>query len=188
MKRYLYIFLLASLLTSCNTASTPRPYSYYRIDIQEYTYIKWHESGYPYSFEISTLAVVDTAIEKDGAYWMDILYPQFNARIHCTYSPVNGNLRELSDDSEKFIYNHAIMANAIPEQEFEFREKNVYGIYYDLAGNTASTAQFYMTDSVHNYFRAALYFFNEPNEDSIAPVSEVIRRDMHHFIETFSWE
>ena len=70
---------------------------------------------------------------------------------------------------------------------FQNPQKKVYGILYDLTGNTASSVQFVLTDSVHHFFRGALYFDNVPNKDSIAPMSDYIREDIVHMMETFEW-
>ena len=51
-----------------------------------------------------------------------------------------------------------------------------------------SPVQFFLTDSTQHFFRAALYYNNVPNADSLAPVNEVIRRDIHHLIESFRWQ
>jgi gliding motility-associated lipoprotein GldD len=67
------------------------------------------------------------------------------------------------------------------------REK-VYGILYDLKGNTATAVQFYVTDSTRHYLRGSLYFESEPNADSLAPVIDFFRDDVVHLIETLKWK
>ena len=86
------------------------------------------------------------------------------------------------------VFDHAIRADAIPEQGFSNPDAHVYGVYYDLEGNTASPVQFFLTDSTRHFFRAALYYNAIPNADSLAPVNEVLRRDIHHLIESFRWQ
>jgi len=71
---------------------------------------------------------------------------------------------------------------------FENPEKKVYGILYDLTGNTASSVQFVLTDSTKHFFRGALYFENVPNKDSIAPMSAYIREDVIRLMESFEWK
>ena len=67
-------------------------------------------------------------------------------------------------------------------------ENRVYGILYDLKGNTATAVQFYVTDSVNHYLRGSLYFSAEPNADSLAPVISFFRDDIIHLIETLKWK
>jgi len=71
---------------------------------------------------------------------------------------------------------------------FDSEERNVHGILYDLKGNTASSVQFVLTDSTHHFFRGALYFNNVPNKDSIAPMSDYIRKDIIRIMESFKWK
>ena len=94
----------------------------------------------------------------------------------------------LSDETQKFVYKHAMKAEAIPEQGYEHPEKHVYGVYYELQGNTASPIQFVLTDSTANFFRAALYFNARPNQDSIQPVLDYMRGDIIRMIESFEWK
>ena len=169
----------------------PRPRGYFRIDLPEHTYSDFHAvpafSAYPYSFEQSRQAAVSVHPEQGEHYWVDLCYPRLNARIHCSYKPVAGNLRELSDDAQRFVYNHAGKATSIPEQGYDNPEARVWGVYYELRGNTASPCQFYLTDSIGHFFRGALYFDCAPNQDSLAPVTAWLEEDVRHLIETFRW-
>ncbi len=85
------------------------------------------------------------------------------------------------------VKNHITKADAINEQVISNRENKVYGILYDLKGNTASAVQFYVTDSIKHYLRGSLYFATEPNPDSLAPVIDFFREDIIHLIETLKW-
>ena len=67
-------------------------------------------------------------------------------------------------------------------------KEKVYGILYDLRGNTATAGQFYVTDSTRHYLRGSLYFESEPNADSLAPVIDFFREDVVHLIETLKWK
>lgn len=184
---YMLLGLFAALcLGSCGKRYVPRPVGYFRIDLPEATYQTFQEKGFPYRFEVSDYAQINS--QQEEPYWIDILYPALNATIHCSYKPVQHNLRELSDDSRRFVFNHAGMASAIPEQGYANPEKRVYGVFYELRGNTASSYQFYLTDSTRHFFRAALYFDCIPNQDSLAPVLDYMEADLRHIIETFEWQ
>jgi len=86
------------------------------------------------------------------------------------------------------VKNHIIKADAINEISFSKPENKVYGILYDLKGNTATAVQFFLTDSLKHFLRGSLYFSAEPNSDSLAPVIEFFRDDIVHMIETLNWE
>ncbi|MHB9056531.1 MAG: gliding motility lipoprotein GldD, partial [Paludibacteraceae bacterium] len=86
------------------------------------------------------------------------------------------------------VYKHTVRADGITETPFENPGKRVFGILYELTGNTASPVQFVLTDSTKHFFRGALYFDNVPNKDSIAPMSEYVREDIVHMMESFEWK
>ena len=190
MQKFCQIALLSAALglLGCARPSQPRPYGYYRIDVPEYGYQQSALKDYPYRFEYADIAYIDTKVDHAEPYWLDIVYPSLHARIHCSYKPVQHDLGKLTDETIRMVFDHAIKADAIPEQGYTNPDERVYGVYYDLEGNTASPVQFFLTDSTHHFFRAALYYNNIPNADSLAPVNEIMRRDIHHMIESFRWE
>jgi gliding motility-associated lipoprotein GldD len=97
-------------------------------------------------------------------------------------------LYELSEDARKYVYKHSVKADGISERVFEHPEKKVYGVFYDITGNAASSVQFTLTDSTQHFVRGALYFNNVPNKDSIAPMVDYIREDMVRLMESFEWK
>ena len=149
---------------------------YWRIFVPETCYRTFNENGYPYSFDYSCYAQVKELKNRQEKYWLNLHYTDFNVDVHCTYLPVEGNLRSLSDDAQAFIYKHASMASGIPEQGYENPDEKIYGVYYELEGNTASPLQFYVTDSTSNFFRVSVYFNCPPKEDSLAPVLNFLRK------------
>ena len=117
-----------------------------------------------------------------------MVYPTYNARIYFSYKQINNNFQEIAEDSRNFVYKHAFKADAIIENPYEDSDKNVYGMLYEIKGNTASSVQFLVTDSTQHFLRGALYFNNHPNKDSLAPVISYISEDIRHMIETLRWE
>lgn len=189
MKHSMHIlaaFIAVFILFGCSKRYVPKPVGYYRIDLPEARYSTL-QGDYPYQFEVSDITIVSAHNTTDEKYWIDISYPTLNAKLHCSYKPISHNLRELSVDAEEFVYKHIGKADAIPEQEFANEDDRVYGVLYELKGNTASPLQFYLTDSVRHFFRASLYFDCVPNQDSLAPLVEYIETDTRHLIETFRW-
>ena len=193
------IFNLALLFfASCAKNNTPKPYGYYRITPPDTAYVPFanyqlpitnHQSpitNYPYSFALSTNAVVQP--RTDEPYWINLYYPALNATIHCSYKPVQNNLRELTNDALEFVYRNASFASAIPESEYSHPEAHVYGVLFDLEGNTASSCQFFVTDSTRHFFRASVYCNCPPNADSLAPVYNYLRTDIIRMVESFEWK
>lgn len=179
--------LFFSLFVSCSETYIPRPYGYFRIELPEPEYRMMDTLNLPYRFEISQLAKVELRPEEGEYYWVDIVYPSLNGDVHCSYKVINDNLYELTEDSREMAYKHNVRADGIKESTFENPDKKVYAILYDLLGNTASTTQFAVTDSVRHFFRASLYFDNVPNRDSIAPVAAYVHNDLIRLIESFEW-
>ena len=198
MRKIGFILLAgALLLAACKNdeTSVPKPYGYHRIAVPDTAYMPFEDyllstagcqpSGYPYSFALSKNAVVQ--VRDDEPYWINIYYPSFDATIHCSYKTVQRNLRELTNDALEFVYRNASFANAIPEREYAHPEERVYGVLFDLEGNTASSCQFFVTDSVRHFFRASVYCNCPPNADSLAPIYQYLRTDVVKMVETFKW-
>ncbi len=175
------------VMASCGGYTTPRPYAYMRLPIPEVAYQRHASEADPFAFDLSESAILEYKKQDSDMRWLDIYYPELRARVHCSYSPVRMNLEVLSNDAQKFVYRHAAQADAIPEQAYEDVHKRVYGVVYEIYGNTASPMQFVLTDSVKHFFRAAVYFDAVPNQDSIAPAVDYIKQDMRHLVETFEW-
>lgn len=182
------IIMAVGLLSSCGDVSIPRPYGYFRVDLPNHTYRTIDTLNLPYHFDISNYATMISRKVSGEKFWIDLDYPKLNASVYCSYKPVNNNLLGLLEDSRKIVYKHSVKADGISERFFENKEKKVYGIFYDLKGNTASSVQFVLTDSVEHFFRGSLYFNNVPNKDSIAPMSDFIRADLIRLMESFEWK
>ena len=175
-------------VSSCNRSTTPKPYAYTRLNIPDTTYTTFKQNGFPFTFALSENATFIQKESKNAATWFNIQYPTLNATIHCTHYTIKNNLHELSDESQRIVYRHASQADAIPERAYENAEKNLYGVLYELHGNTASPLQFILTDSTQNFFRASVYFNASPNQDSIAPVLDYISTDVIRLIESVEWK
>ena len=180
------------MIAACNSNHIPKPRGYFRIDTPQKEYTDIVE-GYPFSFNYPVYAELNKykATQSQSEYvsnWLNLDFPAFNAHLYITYKPVENNLGALIEDSHEFVYKHVGKADAINQTEFLSPETSVYGVLFDIKGNTASSLQFYVTDSVSGFLRGALYFDCEPNVDSLAPLISFIREDVVHLIETFSWQ
>ena len=122
--------------------------------------------------------------------WYNIEFPKYKATIHLTYKRIDGNFDVIINENHKMIYSKiSQMADAIGEREYANLEANVYGVLYDIKGNNAaSSAQFWITDSIKHYMRGSLYFFVRPNYDSLAPAISFFREDMIHLVESVRWK
>ena len=184
LKIFIFVCLSALCLTSCGKAYAPKPYGYVRYFVPDTAYRQFDYCGVCV-FDKSDNAQAEP---RQQQYWVNLRYPSLNAVVHCSYYPVQGNLRMLSDDAQEFVYKHTGKANAIKERGYDDEEHRVHGVFYTLEGNTASPFQFYLTDSVRHFFRAALYFECLPNQDSLQPSIDYMQQDMIRMIESLRWK
>jgi gliding motility-associated lipoprotein GldD len=184
---FLVFCSLFVLLVACSEPS-PKPLSYFRIDIPQPNY-QVENKFKNFTFELSDQAMIKESPQNEAGEFFNIVYNQLQAEIYCSYIPIKKEkLAQFSEESRKFVYLHAVKADAIQEHFFENPQQKVYGIVYNIKGNVASSTQFVLTDSVSAFFRGALYFYNRPNFDSIAPVLEYINKDIQVIIESFRWK
>lgn len=178
--------LLLFLSVSCREDYSPRPYGYYRIDFPAKSYrLLQTEPGFPYTFRISSEAVSEPDKSPDAeVYWINIHYPAYRAMINLSYKPIttDTSLAGFQQDCHRLAYAHTVKAESIKEQSFS--KNGIFGLLYLIEGNTASSTQFYITDSVNHFLRGSLYFHCRPHKDSLAPVIDHLRRDIAEIMET----
>lgn len=193
MKNYFFLFLFACLLalSACsNNSYTPKPRGYFKIDFPVKAY-QVYDKDCPFSFDYPEYAQLQPDSSADTQpCWYNLTFPQFNGRIHLTYYDISSKkeYENLIEDARTFAFKHTVKANAIDQRVINRPDNKVYGIYYSIEGNTASSVQFFLTDSVKHYFRGALYFNERPQYDSIQPVLNFIKKDIDHMINTFKWK
>jgi gliding motility-associated lipoprotein GldD len=94
----------------------------------------------------------------------------------------------LTEDARSFAFKHTVKATSIDQGIIYNPDRKIYGIYYTIDGNAASSVQFFLTDSTRNYIRGALYFNTEPRLDSIQPVLDFVKKDVNVMIKSFKWK
>jgi gliding motility-associated lipoprotein GldD len=197
MRKNSILTIILCLLTffSCREVAVPKPKGHFRIDLPKKEYLNYNFdqsklAGLPFSFEYPSYGQLSFQTgESTQTGWFNIDFPKFKAKIYLTYKAVNKDFEDLMDQTYTMnVKNHITKADAINEQVFNNKENNVYGVLYDLKGNTASAVQFYATDSVRNYLRGSLYFSAEPDADSLAPVIGFFREDIIHLMESLKWK
>jgi len=184
-----FLFFIVILLIACNTDAidetdyTPKPKAFIKLNFPEKVYEKLNVDC-PFSFEIANYSVV-VPTKKNCLF--DIDFPKLNGKLHITYLPLNDNLQEHTEESRALALKHIIVADGVKEDLIIKELDNVYGVLYDYKGMTATSTQFYLTDSVNHFFRGALYF-NTAVSDSILPINLFLKYDIKHLIETFYWK
>ncbi|MEI7830881.1 MAG: gliding motility lipoprotein GldD [Prolixibacteraceae bacterium] len=186
---YSLIFVLSvGVFSSCKKDQTPKPRGYYRIEFPVKSYRPLNEP-LPYGFSIPIYAIVTPdLLNPDQTDWITIEIPGNHAQIHISYKKIDHNLSRLIEESRSLVLKHIQKASSIDEQLFVNPAKKMYGTLYTLKGNSASPLQFYLTDSVRNFLRGALYIKEVPNYDSLRPVINFLSQDVIKMIETTEWK
>jgi len=177
------VLLLSIILIACDGEVLPKPKAFLSLEYPEASYAKV-QSDCPYTFEKNEIAMI---VPKKNC-WINLDYPALNGTVHLSYIPINGNLDQLLEDVQKLTYEHAVKADAIDPTIYDNAEQNVYGMVYEVEGNAASQAQFYVTDSTKHFLTGSLYFNIKPNYDSIYPAVVYIKKDIRKLIESLQWE
>ncbi|MBG0783002.1 MAG: gliding motility lipoprotein GldD [Bacteroidales bacterium] len=183
------IFSGVFLLSSCQTDYAPKPRGFFRIDLPQknYTLI---DTIPAYQFESPDYALLSPDDESPWEKnWITINFPEFKGSLHISYKPVDDNLAVYLEDMHTMLIKHLPKASAIQDSLIYAPERDVYGLLFSIQGKSvASPLQFYLTDSTNHFVRGALYFNIRPNNDSLAPVINFLRKDVDHFIETLNWK
>lgn len=194
LRFFILIFIFSAgicVFNACNEQVTPRPRGFFRIALPEKSYNTF-DSLFPYRFEYPVYArVVPDNREHAEDYWADIVFDDFNARIHLSYKPVHStyDLYGYFNDAYTFVHRHIPKATAIREETVSFHSNRVHALLFRIRGReAASVLQFYATDSLSHFLRGALYFDLTPDNDSLAPVIDFIEADIKHMLSTLEWK
>ncbi|MDY0085253.1 MAG: gliding motility lipoprotein GldD [Bacteroidales bacterium] len=186
---WLLISLALFLFASCESDFAPKPRGFFRIDVPAKAY-SLIDTIPAYQFELPDYAALypddESPWEKN---WITIDYPQFKGSLHISYKSIANNLPVYLEDMHTMLMKHLPKASAIQDSLIINPDRKVYGLLFKVQGKSvASPLQFYLTDSTRHFLRGALYFNIRPNNDSLKPVINFLRKDVDHFIETLNWK
>lgn len=192
--RILLLVIFCIAFSSCGEEEiyTPKPRAFPKVIYPERTYTKLDIDYCNFTFEYPAYAQVeqDTAFFDEKPVdpcWFDLVIPAFNARLHCSYFPVEGDFEKFRSDAFSLANKHNIKANYIDELPIQ-KPNGVSGMVFDIEGPVASPFQFYLTDSKDHFLRASLYFNTQARPDSLAPVFDFIKADLMQMINSFEWK
>jgi gliding motility-associated lipoprotein GldD len=189
---FILLYFLTFVVISCNSAYSPKPRGYFRIELPKHEYQSFSRPEFPYSFEYPVYGNIirDTAFfgdKPENPYWINVDFPRFHARIYISYKQVEGNFDKLREDAYKMTYKHTYKASSI-EDSLISTPQGVHGIFFNVGGNAATAKQFFVSDSTKHFLRGALYFDTTPNADSLSIVNDFLQVDMNHLISTLRWK
>lgn len=188
----LFLLFITFVFASCTSekVNTPKPRGYYRIDFPAKKYQTFNSAcAYTFDYPVYANMILDTERNAQPC-WYNLNFSQFNAKLHLTYYNVFSlkAYNDMTEGARALAMKHTVKANSIDQKFINYPDKKVYGVYYAIEGNTASSVQFFLTDSTKHYFRGALYFNERPQYDSLQPVIKFIKQDIDKMIATFKWK
>ncbi len=188
----LFISVIALALSSCHGDYSPKPKAYPRVVFPERKYEMYDSKDCPFRFEKPVYTQIQhdsSAMGMSQPCWINVAFPDFNGTVNLTYKEITKDmtLERLLEDAHKLSFKHTKKANYIDESLI-VNKHGVSGIFYNVGGDAASNIQFFLTDSTHHFIRGSLYFYNEPNSDSMAPVLTFVRQDLDTMLSTFEWK
>ena len=197
---------------ACNSPYVSKKRGYYTIDLPQRSYQKFDQPGFPYSFEYPVYAniIQDTTYfdnNPENSYWRNIDFPTFHARIFLSYKEIGGkSLYKIKgangqykdslgiNDFDKMVADAFTLTNKNNVVSSSINDSLIHtsnavsGVFFKVGGNAATAKQFFLSDTVKNFIRGALYFDVTPNADSLKPVQDFLQVDMDHIINTFKWK
>ena len=178
------VFVMAVFITflSCEDNVLPKPKAMLRLEYSRPVGADVDTDHYTFNYNKN--AILKNT--KEGSLTM--YYPEMNAAIFLTYKKIDNDLTKLITDAERRSYEHAAKADGIRPRVFENELEEVYGTFFEVSGDAASQAQFYVTDSVNHFVSGSLYFEVRPNYDSIYPAAVYLQQDIAHIMETIRWK
>lgn len=186
MNKVIYLLLIVFLITSCKDEQLPKPKGFLALNFPSAEYNLFDPDCH-YEFEVNNISTIRVA-KGNVPCWYNIYYPLMDATIYITYQPVNNNIDSLLMDAQRLPLQHTIKADFIEGDIYSNPSQKVHGMLYEVEGNAASQAQFYITDSIRHFMTGSLYFNQRPNYDSIMPAAQYLKRDIQHLIETVRWQ
>lgn len=186
MKKLTILCVVSIILCfSCKDDPKPKPKGFLALEYPEAKY-KRLDIGCPYTFDKNTIAEVSPSKNKIPC-WIQLDYQEMNGSIFITYQPVKNNLDSLLTDAQKLPLQHTIKADVIEGDVYTNEIHQTYGMFYEVDGDAASQAQFYLTDSTDHFLTGSVYFKSLPNFDSIVPAAEYLKKDIRHLMESLRW-
>ena len=93
-----------------------------------------------------------------------------------------------SEEEQVMFHVERMMTEDIVFSTINDRHAKVFGRLYELEGEKVATPfKFWLTDSTHHFVKGTLYFDFAPNNDSLAPIINYLKRDALVMVESWQW-
>lgn len=193
--RGLILFTVLLLFTACknDNISVPKPRAYPKVDFLQKEMRSTTFENCPFSFDFPSYGELNQARIAKGQEqmdcWFDIYIKTYNARIHCSYIPINKQ-----EDLESYVKDAFTISGQINKrsdymsEELIENKNGVKGLMMRFEGPAASPCHFYLTDEENHFLKASLYFDTAVNPDSLAPITQYLLQDVDKMIASFKWK
>ncbi|MDG1381996.1 MAG: gliding motility-associated protein GldE [Flavobacteriales bacterium] len=178
--------LMSLTFSACDqNQAVPRPKGYFRIALHD-TLFSTVTLDCPLDIEMAKSAQLEPVRNfAPDSCWFNIVYPEYKARVHCTYAS-GVQLDPVLKDAFSLAYEHEVKADAIEIERMDFEDGGM-NLTWHIQGNAASPLQFLSTDGNDQFLRGALYFELRPNADSLNPVITRLSADVNHLVAHLDW-
>lgn len=189
------ILICISILISCHTDEFVKPTAYPRVHFPERKgLITYQDASCPYTFQIPDYYIIQrkTKFFDENVYadcWLNLECSDLNGTIYLSYKKLTENetLQKLVEQAYLLTFKHTEKADYIQPQEID-NGNGSQGLIYYVGGDAASNIQFFITDTIHNFVRGALYFYAHPNADSLKPVIDFMIDDIKGILASWRWK
>ena len=203
---------MAAVITACNSTYTSKKKGYFHISLPQHSYTSFDTAGFPCRFEYPVYAniIKDSTYfdsSPENPYWINIDFPNLNARIFLSYKQVGGKaiykikqadgsyrdstginqFDRMVNDAFNLTNKNQAVTTSIKDSLF-ITKNGITGVFFKVGGNAATAKQFFLSDTTTHFLRGALYFDATPNADSLKPVQDFLQADIDHLLNSFRWK
>lgn len=179
MKKLLIIFLF----TACQTP-IPKPNGMLALDYSDANYTKWVSENCPYKFDYNSLS----QIELQSNCFFSLSYPEIGAQLYMSYFDLEKHsIDDLYRDFNLRLMEHSQQQVRVLESSYENPPQNVYGRFFEVAGDAPSNLHYLVTDQKYHFMTGVLFFNTTPNYDSLYPAIQYIKTDLRYLTENLQW-
>ena len=182
IKSNYFLWGMILLFIGCQDSVIPKPKALLRLDYPTTEY------GLMETDHFNFLKNRKSEFKNQDGTSMTLDYPGIKGSLFITYKEVRDNIDKLLMDAQKLSIEHASKADGILPHPFVNDKDRVYGMFFEVVGDAASQAQFYVTDSTDHFVTGSLYFYTRPNYDSIYPAATYLQNDIKKFMESIRWK
>ena len=187
IKRVFFLIIIFFLIGCKEEIFVPKPKAFLNLKYPSPVYKK-NNFNLPFTFDLNNVAEIINLNKDRNNFNMEINYKILNASLYLSYYRINKNFKDLVNQTEFILSNHTKIAQKVSEKQFISKEKRVFGSLYELTGPVASTAQFFVTDSINHFLTGSLFFKIKPNYDSILPAANYAKKDIIRLMESLKWK